>query len=262
MPFPHQSIHRMGKQNNFENTVTDFGIYAYFHAFMSESNSIKNWLEDDRPREKMMQKGAGALTDAELLAILIGNGQVGRSALDLAKETLELAHNNLRELGRLTLKELQHVKGIGEAKAITIAAAMELGRRRQFAEGMERMYIRKSRDAVELFMPLLQDLNHESFCVIYLNQAGGVIKTELVSSGGLTAVVADVRIILKNALLCNANQIIVAHNHPSGSKNPSEQDKIITRKIKESAALMDIKMLDHIIIAGNDYLSMGDEGYV
>ena len=111
-------------------------------------------------------------------------------------------------------------------------------------------------------MPLLQDLNHESFCVIYLNAASKILKTEVLSSGGLTGTVADIRIILKNALLCNANQLIVAHNHPSGSKNPSEQDKIITRKLKESAALMDIKMLDHIIIAGNDYLSMGDEGYV
>ena len=257
-----ETIHIGGKQNIFFHHRLYFDIYAYFHSAMNESNSIKNWLEDDRPREKMMQKGAAALTDAELLAILIGNGQVGRSALDLAKETLALANNNLRELGRLNLKELQQIKGIGEAKAITISAAMELGRRRQFAEGLERIHIRKSSEAVEILMPLLQDLNHESFCVIYLNQAGKVIKTELVSSGGLTATVADIRIILKNALLCNANQIIVAHNHPSGSKNPSEQDKIITRKIKESAAMMDIKMLDHIIIAGNDYLSMGDEGYV
>lgn len=229
---------------------------------MNEFVSIKNWLEDDKPREKMMQRGSAALTDAELLTILISSGTKDRSALDLAKDILALAHNNLRELGRLTLKELQQVKGIGEARAITIAAAMELGRRRQMAEGLERATIRSSRDAVEIVMPQLQDLTHESFCAVYLNQAGKVIKSEIVSSGGLTATVADIRIILKNALLCNAAQLIMAHNHPSGNKNPSEADKVLTRKMKESATLMDIKLLDHIIIAGNDYLSMGDEGLI
>lgn len=229
---------------------------------MNEFVSIKNWLEDDKPREKMMQRGSVALTDAELLTILISSGTKDRSALDLAKDILALAHNNLRELGRLSLKELQQVKGIGEARAITIAAAMELGRRRQLAEGLERITIRSSRDAVEIVMPQLQDLTHECFCAVYLNQAGKVIKSEIVSSGGLTATVADIRIILKNALLCNAAQLIMAHNHPSGNKNPSEADKVLTRKMKESATLMDIKLLDHIIIAGNDYLSMGDEGLI
>lgn len=229
---------------------------------MNEFVSIKNWLEDDKPREKMMQRGSAALTDAELLTILISSGTKDRSALDLAKDILALAHNNLRELGRLSLKELQQVKGIGEARAITISAAMELGRRRQLAEGLERVTIRSSRDAVEIVMPQLQDLTHECFCAVYLNQAGKVIKSEMVSSGGLTATVADIRIILKNALLCNAAQLIMAHNHPSGNKNPSEADKVLTRKMKESATLMDIKLLDHIIIAGNDYLSMGDEGLI
>ncbi len=229
---------------------------------MNEFVSIKNWLEDDKPREKMMQRGSAALTDAELLTILIASGTKDRSALDLAKDILALAHNNLRELGRLSLKELQQVKGIGEARAITISAAMELGRRRQLAEGLERVTIRSSRDAVEIVMPQLQDLTHECFCAVYLNQAGKVIKSEMVSSGGLTATVADIRIILKNALLCNAAQLIMAHNHPSGNKNPSEADKVLTRKMKESATLMDIKLLDHIIIAGNDYLSMGDEGLI
>ncbi|PQJ10214.1 hypothetical protein CJD36_016110 [Flavipsychrobacter stenotrophus] len=229
---------------------------------MNEFVSIKNWLEDDKPREKMMQRGSSALTDAELLTILISSGTKDRSALDLAKDILALAHNNLRELGRLSLKELQQIKGIGEARAITISAAMELGRRRQLAEGLERVTIRSSRDAVEIVMPQLQDLTHECFCAVYLNQAGKVIKSEMVSSGGLTATVADIRIILKNALLCNAAQLIMAHNHPSGNKNPSEADKVLTRKMKESATLMDIKLLDHIIIAGNDYLSMGDEGLI
>ncbi len=229
---------------------------------MNDFVSIKNWQEDDKPREKMMLRGSAALTDAELLTILISSGTKDRSALDLAKDILALAHNNLRELGRLSLKELQQIKGIGEARAITIAAAMELGRRRQLSEGLERATIRSSRDAVEIVMPQLQDLTHESFCVVYLNQAGKVIKSEIVSSGGLTATVADIRIILKNALLCNAAQLIMAHNHPSGNKNPSEADKVLTRKMRESALLMDIKLIDHIIIAGNDYLSMGDEGLI
>lgn len=209
-----------------------------------------------------MQRGASALTDAELLAILISSGTRERSALDLGKDILAQAHNNLRELGRLSLKELQQTKGIGEARAITIAAAMELGRRRQMAEGLERPTIRSSKDAAQIVMPMLQDLNHEAMCAIYLNQTAKVIKAEMVSSGGLTGTVADIRIILKNALLCNSNQLILAHNHPSGSKTPSHADIQITRKLSESALLMDMKLLDHIIIAGNDYYSMGDEGLV
>jgi len=227
---------------------------------MKASNSIKNWLEDDKPREKMMQKGAGALTDAELLAILISSGTQDKSALDLAREILGMAGNNLGQLGRLTIKELKKAKGIGDARAIAICAAMELGRRRQLADGMQRAAIKKSRDAAEIFMPLLQDKSHECFYVMYLNQSQRVLATEEISSGGLTATVADVRIILKNALLQNANKIMIAHNHPSGSLTPSNQDKMLTQNVQASAALMDIKLLDHIIIAGNSYLSMADEG--
>ena len=227
---------------------------------MNESKSIKNWVEDDRPREKMMQKGAGALTDAELLAILISSGTREKSALDLAKEILAMAGQNLRELGRLSIKELQKTKGIGSARAITISAAMELGRRRQMAEGLERAIIRKSRDAADIFMPMLQDKNYECFCVMYLNQASKVIAIEEISSGGLTGTVADIRIILKNALLYNANQLMIAHNHPSGNRTPSAQDKAITIKISDAAAMMDIKLLDHIIIAGSEYVSLSDEG--
>ncbi len=229
---------------------------------MQESKSIKNWVEDDRPREKMLQKGAAALTDAELLAILISSGTREKSALDLAREVLALAHNNLREAGRLNVSELQKIKGIGEARAITICAAMELGRRRQLSEGPDRAAINNSKDAARFFMPLLQDLNHEMFCVMYLNQASRLIKHEFLSSGGMTATVVDIRMILKNCLLYNANQIIIAHNHPSGSKKPSDADKSMTLKLREAAELMDIKLRDHIIIAGNDYLSMSDEGLV
>ena len=227
---------------------------------MNESKSIKNWTEDERPREKMLQKGAAALTDAELLAILISSGTREKSALDLARDILGMANNNLKELGRLNVLELQKVKGIGEARGITICAAMELGRRRQISEGLERITIQSSKEAAGIVLPLLQDLNHEVFCVIYLNQARRVLKYELISSGGITSTVVDVRMILKNCLLYNANQMIIAHNHPSGSTKPSVADKELTNRLSEAAKLMDIKLLDHLIIAGGEYLSLSDEG--
>ena len=210
----------------------------------------------------MMQKGASALTDAELLAILISSGTRERSALDLARDILDLSHNNLIELGRLNVLELQKVKGIGEARAITICAAMELGRRRQVGEGIDRAVINKSADAAQIILPLIKDFNHEVFCVLYLNHACKYQSHELVSSGGHSATVVDVRMILKSCLLYNADQIIMAHNHPSGSTKPSEADKQLTRQVKEAAALMSIKLVDHIIVAGNGYLSMSDEGLI
>lgn len=229
---------------------------------MPETKSIKNWTEEDRPREKMLKKGAAALTDAELLAILISSGTIKRSALDLAREILGLANNNLREMGKLNVMELQKVKGIGKARAITICAAMELGRRRQVGEGVDRVMINSSADAAHIIMPLLQDLNHEVFCIVYLNHASKYLKHEIISSGGMSATVVDVRMILKNCLLYNANQFIMAHNHPSGSKKPSEADKRLTAKIGEAAAVMEIRLADHIIIAGSEYLSMADEGII
>lgn len=227
---------------------------------MNENNTIKSWLEDDRPREKMMQKGPAALSDTELLTILIASGTREKTAFDLARDILALAQNNLRELGRLGIKELQKIKGIGEARAITICAAMELGRRRQLAEGLDTPFVKNSRVAAEIFMPLLQDKSYECFCVLYMNHASKVIRTEMVSNGGLTATVADIRVILKNALLYSASTIMVAHNHPSGNRNPSDADVQLTLRLREAAALMDIRLLDHIIIAGHDYLSMCDEG--
>ncbi len=229
---------------------------------MGISNSIKNWSEDERPREKMLQKSAAALTDAELLAILISSGTKEKSALDLARDILGLAHNNLQELGKLSISELKKTKGIGEARAITIAAALEIGRRRQISEGLQRSTISKSADAAEIVVPLLQDLNHEAFYVIYLNQSSKVLRYEPISNGGLTATVADIRMILKNALLYNANRIIVAHNHPSGNKQASAADKELTNKLKDAAELMDIKLLDHLIVSGAGYLSMADEGLI
>jgi DNA repair protein RadC len=227
---------------------------------MNENKSIKNWSEDERPREKLLQKGATSLSDSELLGILIASGNRERSAIDLAKDVLALAGNNLRELGRLSVTELQKIKGIGEAKAITIAAAMELGRRRQMSEGLDRATITQSKEAIPIIMPLLQDLNYEVFCVLYLNHSGKLLRHELLSSGGLTATVADVRIILKNALLYNASRLIIAHNHPSGNRTPSQADIALTRQVKQAAALMDITLLDHIIIAGHSYVSLADDG--
>ena len=229
---------------------------------MNDSKSIKNWSEDERPREKMLQKGAAALTDAELLAILISSGTREKSALDLARDILALAGNNLRELGRLNIQEMQKTKGIGEARAITISAAMELGRRRQTSEGLERTKINSSASAAQVLMPLLQDLTHEAMYAVYLNNDSKILKTEFISNGGLTATVADIRLILKNCLLHNGNQIILAHNHPSGSTKPSEADKQLTYKLRESAAMMDMRLIDHLIVAGHQYLSMADEGYI
>ncbi len=229
---------------------------------MNQSNSIKNWAEDERPREKLVQKGPSALSDAELLAILISSGTKEKSALDLARETLKLADNNLHSLGRLGVKELQQTKGIGEARAITIAAALELGRRRQMSAGLSRQTITQSKDAAEIFIPVLRDLGHEVFYVLYLSQSSSVIRLENIGQGGLTSTVADIRIILKNALLNSASRLIVAHNHPSGNLKASKEDIAMTNKLKEAAALMDIKLLDHLIIGDNNYCSMADEGLI
>lgn len=229
---------------------------------MSQTNSIKNWAEDERPREKLALKGASALSDAELLAILIATGSREKSALDLARDILKLAGNNLNQLGRLGVTELKQTKGIGEAKAITIAAALELGRRRQMSEGLSKQSITQSRDAAEIFIPLMRDLGHEVFYVLYLSQSSSVIRLENIGVGGLSATVADIRIILKNALLNSASKLIVAHNHPSGNLKASKEDIAMTAKLKEAAATMDIKLLDHLIIGDNNYCSMADEGQI
>ncbi len=229
---------------------------------MNQPNSIKNWAEDERPREKLLHKSPAALTDAELLAILISSGTKERSALDLARDILQLANNNLHDLGRLDVAALQQPKGIGEARAITIAAALELGRRRQAAAGVTRPVIKQSKDAAEILIPLLRDLAHEVFYVLYLNNSNKVIRSENIGKGGLNSTVADIRIILKNTLLNNATKIIVGHNHPSGNLKASREDIAMTMKLKESANMMDIKLLDHIIVGGNDYCSMADDGLI
>ena len=227
---------------------------------MLSGGGIKSWSEEERPREKMLQRGPDALTDAELLGILIATGTRTKSALDLAREVLELSHKNLSELGRLSLTELQQVHGIGEAKAITICAALEIGKRRQISDVPDRTTVRESADAAKVLIPLMRDLNHEAFYVMYLNQANRVLKTEKIADGGMTMAIVDIRIVLKTALILNANQVIMAHNHPSGSLRPSEADKQLTRRVRDAAKLMDIRLIDHLIIAGSRFLSLADEG--
>lgn len=222
--------------------------------------SIKEWESEERPREKMMQKGVQALTNAELLAILIKEGTRQKSAVDLAKELLEKAHQDLNELARLGMKTMTEVKGIGPAKALTLLAALELGKRKQLEQALEKKSILSSKDAFSLLHPLLADLPHEAFVVIYLNTAHRVLHFEQISIGGLAATVVDVRLILKNALEWRASNLIISHNHPSGNLKASEQDKQITQKLKQAADFFDIKLSDHLIVTNGGYLSFADTG--
>ena len=224
------------------------------------SNSIKNWAEDDRPREKLLAKSPTALSNSELLAILINNGTRSRSAVELAKDILKLGKDNLNELGRLTVKDLQKVGGIGPAKAVTIAAALELGRRRQAAESLIKPAVSSSSAVAEYLRSVLQDETREIFVVIFLNRANRINGHHIISTGGITGTVADPRIIMKKALEENATGIILSHNHPSGNINPSREDINLTKKIKEAASYLDISVLDHIIIGNDKYYSFADSG--
>lgn len=228
---------------------------------MQEQNySIKHWAKDDRPREKLLLKGAETLSDSELLAILIHNGTRQKSAVDLAKEVLKLGKDSLSELGKLSIKELMKIKGIGEAKAITIAAALELGRRRQGSPPPDKAVLTSSNEIARFLQSRLRDLRHEVFAVIFLNRANKVNHFEIVSEGGITGTVADTRIILKKALEEDAVSIILCHNHPSGSLKPSNPDMELTAKIKAAAKYFDIAVLDHIIVSDAGYYSFADEG--
>lgn len=222
--------------------------------------SIKHWAEDDKPREKLMLKGKAALSDAELIAILIGSGSRNESAVDLSKRILASVDNNLTTLGKLSLQQLMQFKGIGEAKAITIAAAMELGRRRREEEGPDLKQITSSRTAFEVMHPIIGELLHEEFWVVFLNNSNKIIYKSQLSKGGITGTVVDVRIVYKTALEHNAVAIILAHNHPSGTLKPSEQDKQITQQLKAAGHALDIKVLDHLIITEKSYFSFIDEG--
>jgi len=222
--------------------------------------SIKQWAKDDRPREKLLMKGAQNLSDSELLAILVQNGTRQKTAVDLAKEILKLGKDSLAELGKLSVKELMKVKGIGEAKAITISAALELGRRRQSTAPLQKAVVSSSKEIADYLQAKFRDLRHEVFAVMYLNRANKVNHFEIVSEGGITGTVADPRVILKKALEEDAVNIILCHNHPSGSLKPSRQDEELTRKIKEAARYFDIQVVDHLIVSDAGYYSFADEG--
>lgn len=224
------------------------------------STSIKNWAIDDRPREKLLAKGAAVLSNSELLAILINNGSKNKSAVELAKEILKLGHDNLNELGKLSLSDFKQVKGIGEAKAIIITAALELGRRRQASAALEKTVVRSSRDIAAYLQATLKDYSYEVFAVVFLNRANKINHFEIISKGGITGTVADPRIILKKALEEDATSIVLCHNHPSGNLKPSRADEEITKKIKEAAAYFDIKIIDHIIVSEDGFYSFADEG--
>lgn len=221
---------------------------------------IKQWAEEDRPREKLLLKGRAALSDAELIAILISSGNDEESAVDLSKRILDASKNNLVELSKLSVNDLKKFKGIGEAKALSIIAALELGKRRQRSVALEKPTIQNSQQAYDYIQASLSDLGHEEFVVVYLNKALKVIAHDTLSRGGISGTVADIKIILKNALEKLASYIIVAHNHPSGNLKASAADIQMTKKLKDACMLLEISLHDHLIIGDNAYLSMADEG--
>ena len=223
------------------------------------SFSIKNWSQDDQPREKLLYKGKAALSDAELVAILIGSGSRNESAVELCKRILASVDNNLNELGRLSTKQLMEFKGIGEAKAITIAAALELGRRRRGEEALEKKKITSSKSVFEFMQPIIGELQHEEFWIVYLNNSNKVIQKNQLSKGGITGTLVDVRLVLKNALEVGATGLVLVHNHPSGTLKPSEADKQLTNKLKVASESLDIKVLDHVIVTEKAYFSFADE---
>ena len=215
---------------------------------------------DDRPREKLLLKGPVSLSDSELLAIIINNGNKEKSAVDLAKEILHMGNNNLNELGKFSLQEFQQIKGIGLAKAITIMAAIELGRRRQLSPFLKKTIFRKSEDIAQFIRTSIKDYTYEVFGVVYLNKSNKVNHFEIVSSGGITGTVVDTRIILKKAIENGATSIVLCHNHPSGNLKPSKADEELTKKIKEAAKYHDIEVIDHIIVSEEGYFSFSDDG--
>jgi DNA repair protein RadC len=223
------------------------------------SFSIKNWSQDDQPREKLRDKGKAILSDAELVAILIGSGSREESAVDLCKRILASLDNNLNALGKLSIKQLMKFKGIGEAKAISIIAALEIGRRRRLEEGLKLEKITSSRSVYNIMQPILGELPHEEFWILYLNNSNKVIQKNQLSKGGITGTLVDVRLVLKNALETGATALILCHNHPSGTLKPSRADKDITQKLKTAAQSLDIKVLDHLIVIEKAYFSFADE---
>jgi len=228
----------------------------------STSFSIKNWSQDDQPREKLRDKGKTSLSDAELIAILIGSGNREESAVALCKRIFASVDNNLNALGKLSIAQLMEFKGIGEAKAITIAAALELGRRRRLEDTLRLDKIISSRSVFDLMQPIIGDLPHEEFWILYLNNSNKVIHKNQLSKGGITGTLVDVRLVLKNALEVGATALILCHNHPSETLKPSKSDKDVTQKLKAAAESLDIKVLDHLIITEKAYFSFADENII
>lgn len=221
---------------------------------------INQWAEDDRPREKLLLKGKVALSDSELLAILIGSGSRNESAVQLCQRILKSVDNNLNQLGKLTVAQLTSFKGIGEAKAISIVAALELGRRRRAEESTQLKQITSSKSVFEMMQPIIGELPHEEFWVLYLNNSNKVIQKTQVSRGGLTGTLVDIRLVFKTAIEHHAVAAILCHNHPSGKLKASEPDKQITQKLKTAGATLDVQILDHVIVTEQGYFSFQDEG--
>ena len=227
---------------------------------MTEKKSIKEWAADDRPREKMIAKGKASLSNAELLAILLRIGKEGMSAVDVARALLDSVNNDLIKLSDLTINDLTQHDGIGEAKAITIMAALELGKRRRGAEANLPTEVKDSKDTFERFLPYIDDMRQEHFLVLYLNQSNHALKVECISNGGTTNVIADPKLIFKNAIKLGATCIVLGHNHPSGNPRPSEDDRLLTKKLVAAGKLLDISVIDHIIIGNERYYSFRDHG--
>ena len=227
---------------------------------MTQKKSIKEWAADDQPREKMMVKGKNALSNAELLAILLRTGDIGTSAVELSRSILDSVDNDLIALSNLTLVDLMQHKGIGEAKAITIMAALELGKRRRGAEANLPTEVKDSKGSFERFLPYIDDMRQEHFLVMYLNQSNHSLKVECLSNGGTTNVIADPKLIFKNALNLGATCLVLGHNHPSGNPRPSEDDRQLTKKLVAAGKLLDITVIDHIIIGNERYYSFRDHG--
>ena len=224
------------------------------------STSIKNWAIDDRPREKLLLKGKECLSDSELLAILINTGSRKSSAVDLAREVLKLGRDNLDKLGKLTIKELCSIPGIGEAKAVTLAAALELGRRRHIAVSFNKDHVRSSQELAEFLKTSLKDYSYEVFAVVFLNRSNKINHFEVMSRGGLTHTIVDPRIIFKKAIEVECTSLILCHNHPSGSLKPSRADEELTAKLKSAGQLLDIKVVDHIIVSDEGFYIFADDG--
>lgn len=248
------------KKTKFSNQTCEIVSVNFAAVEKNKKKSIKEWAADDRPREKMLAKGPEALSNAELFAILIGSGTTKKSALELAREMLENADNSLKKLSTLTIHEIKKIHGIGPAKAVTVAAALEIARRREGESIDIEELVLSSRDAQKALLPMLCDKQHEEFCIMGLNRRNKIIFKERISMGSMVATQVDIRKIIKMALDTRSLSLILGHNHPSGNLNPSDSDINLTRQIYEASALFDIRLLDHIIISQDSYYSFMDEG--